>query len=347
MPRVSTEAPGVRVCRTIKPWNWGPLWGLTYMQQVGRWMKRLRRDWDICLCRGIYLHSAVAARVARKLNRPLANIPAAAGSHGDLRTAGRSLMMGTLLPDALKVDAHFSLSSHITSELTRAGVPPATIHPFRNPVDLSRFSPSGEHDASEFLYLGRFDEQKNIPLLLDAFARVYTEHPEARLRLVGDGPDRGEIVDRVRNSPARGAITVEPWTDDPASAYRKALALVLPSWSEGLSNTLIEALACGTPCIATRVSGTREALGLLDENRKRLKPGGLVEGAGGLACAPGDATGLARAMVKILTSPQLRARYSEQGLAHVRTHFDENAVLGKFIATCEELLAARQGARRP
>lgn len=123
-----------------------------------------------------------------------------------------------------------------------------------NGVDLRRFSPGSREAAREVLGLGdeplvvcvgRLHRQKGQHFLLDAL-------PDVRVALVGDGPDRESLA-------ARGAWLVGE-TDDVAAWYRAADVVVQPSKWEGMALTLLEAMACGRPIVATDVPGTRELL---------------------------------------------------------------------------------------
>jgi len=329
---------GVRVLRVIKPLAIGPLWGVTYMSQVGRWMRRLAAEWDVAVCHKLDLHSVPASQVARHRRKPVANILYNAGEWSDLRTLSAHKGGEWLLRQALRADVFFALSAASAGELVAAGVPVERIHLFRSHVDLGRYNPAGEHDPGLLLYVGRFHPQKNLGLLISAFPPLEGLQPSPRLRLIGRGPLESDLREMVAASGAADRIAIESWVEDPAAAYRAARALVMSSDAEGLANVLVEAMACGTPCVATDASGARDALGAPGTTGDAIAPGTWVEGRGGLVVARGDREGLSGALAAVLRDDALRARLSAGALDRSRTLFAEEACVADFERAIAGLL---------
>ena len=136
-----------------------------------------------------------------------------------------------------------------------------------NGVDVSELTPAGEAERFEararlglgsgavVLCIGRLTRQKGQDVLLDAWPDVLARVPEAELVLVGDGPDRAHLVARrVQGVSLVGA------RDDVADWLAAADVVALPSRWEGMSLTMLEAMARGRSVVATDVSGAREAL---------------------------------------------------------------------------------------
>ena len=163
---------------------------------------------------------------------------------------------------------------------------------------------------SYLLYLGGFDQRKNVPTLLKAFARLAKDSRigDWRVSLVVAGrlpekgsdffPDPRPIVQELG---IEERVVFTGWVpeEDKPAIYSGARALVFPSLYEGFGLPPLEALACGTPVIAS--------------NR-----GSLLEivGNGGLLLEPDDVEGLAAAMEKLLSDDTLREDLREKGLAH-------------------------------
>lgn len=154
------------------------------------------------------------------------------------------------------------------------GVPPERVTTLRNGVDIERFRP-GERAAERqalglptsgtlLLCVGHLIERKGQHLLLEALARAPAGSAAAgaTLLLVGSGPGQSALAGQVARlglaSRVRFVGAVPP--DALPRWYRAADALVLPSLREGWPNVVLEALACGTPVIATAVWGTPEIL---------------------------------------------------------------------------------------
>ncbi|MEO8376595.1 MAG: glycosyltransferase family 4 protein [Candidatus Sumerlaeota bacterium] len=337
-PAARQEA-GVIVHRTIKPWDWGPLWGFTYISQIGRQIKELAGEWDFCVTRGIYLHCSPAQMICQRLARPFATMPAASGAFGDIAQTRASRFGDVGIRKALRADGHFALSKHIGDELKHHEVPAGKIYPFRNIVDLHSFTPSGEHDRNLFLYAGRFHEQKNLPLLINAFALVHRKNPHAKLLLIGAGSSEASLRQQIGSSSASRAIEIQPWSNNLAQHYRRARAFVLASRSEGVSNAMLEAMACGTPIITTDVSGARETLNI---DLQVPFENGFLQGRGGIV-SDSEEQSIAAAMMLLLGDDQLRRVMSKDASEYVRTHHSEAECVNLFLNGCNAIIARKNG----
>lgn len=166
-----------------------------------------------------------------------------------------------------------------------------------NGIDPDAFFPRLQHDQGtlpEFLFLGRLTEEKGIPLLLDT-ARLLEGSAALRLVVAGDGPLR----DRVAAEAARPRSIIEYLGSqkDVLVLYHRSSAVVMPSQSEGLPMTALEAMACGLPLIASAVGGLPELVvhgetGILLESRD---PQAWVDTLLALAQDPGRAQHLGAA----------------------------------------------------
>lgn len=317
------EECGVRILRVLAPRGPSFLWGWSYRRQVGAWLERLLPAWDVAMCHQLYLHSPVANAVAHAHGRRACHLLVAAQEYSDVKRLADLRGGARLLRQAVDdADALFVLSGVSRAELLAIGAPSSRVHDYRYFVDAERFSPRPGTPDQEFLCLGRWHPQKNVPLLIDAFERVAETHPEARLRIVGAGPEEAIVRARVGASSARQRIRVEGWAADPVEAYRQAWALVMSSDAEGLSNVLIEAMACGVPVVTTDVSGAREVLDL-SANSDALASGDMREGTGGFMVRRGDSEALARAMRRVLSSPEVRADLAAAARARIVDAFTE------------------------
>ncbi len=132
-------------------------------------------------------------------------------------------------------------------------------------------------------FVGRLAPEKGLDTLIDAWPIVQAAHPEARLILIGEGPERASLEARVA---ARGltlgpgqAVEMPGVATDATNALRDADLFVLPSREEGMSIALLEAMALGVPPVASSIPGNRRLIS--DFKHGRLAP-------------PDDPEGLAR-----------------------------------------------------
>jgi glycosyltransferase involved in cell wall biosynthesis len=153
--------------------------------------------------------------------------------------------------------------------------------------------------------LSRLSEEKDLPTLVRAFARLRASHPCARLLLVGEGAEREPLQRQLEEAGLSDAAALPGRTDQPLAWLRKAAVFVLPSRFEGYGNVLVEALAVGTPVVATDCPvGPRE---ILDGGRF----GDLVP--------VGDDAAMARAISRALTVRRLPDGASRAARQHTQS----------------------------
>lgn len=112
------------------------------------------------------------------------------------------------------------------------------------------------------LYVGRLSYEKGVDVLLDAWPAVRAEHPQATLRIVGDGPARRLLEMHPAVTREGGSVTFAGSANPPWHHYAEATVVVLPSRSEGTPNVLLEAIWLDRRVVATNVGGIADALGV-------------------------------------------------------------------------------------
>ncbi|MFE2211459.1 glycosyltransferase [Streptomyces canus] len=199
------------------------------------------------------------------------------------------------------------------------GIRPERFHPA--PVDTVRSAvlPGVDPAAPLVVCVGRLCRQKGQDVLLDAWDSVSRRVPDARLVLVGDGPDQERLRSRAPRSVLfAGAVTdTAPW-------YQAADLVVLPSLWEGMALAPLEAMSCGRPVVLTDVDGARESL------PPALVPRCLVP--------PGDPTPLAEAVITLLLDPLLREALGHQGRRHVLSTHDVRLTAEAVAAVYRDVL---------
>ena len=205
------------------------------------------------------------------------------------------------------VSNYISVSRDLETWLRLAiHVPPRKLHQIYNGVDSVKFHPrSGPRpdfahpDSIVFGSVGRMVEVKDYPTLTAAFIQLIRQQPEraarARLAIIGDGPARDACLALLQGAGLAHLAWLPGERHDIPDIMQALDVFVLPSRNEGISNTILEALASGLPVIATAVGGNLE----------------LVEdGVNGMLVPPSDVAAMAQALLGYLDAP---ARIAEHG----------------------------------
>ncbi len=228
-------------------------------------------------------------------------------------------------------------SRSFTAEVVaNTGVPPGVFTVVPGGTDTCRFRPADETrlgdlgDPPTLLFHGRVDIRKGLMELLDAFAALAAARP-LRLVVSGIGPDVQAAADRVAALGLADRVRFAGYSsyDAAPAAYRLGDVFVSPTYSEGFSNTILEAMASGLPIVSTRSIGVVDCL---EQERDAL----LVE--------PRDAAGLAAAVARLLDDAPLRRRLAGRALADVRRLYSWPAVGAQIMAVYEAVRHAQPAA---
>jgi glycosyltransferase involved in cell wall biosynthesis len=287
---------------------------------------------DVLHCHMASAFTAAAVLEARRAGVPTVCKPASGGPTFDLAaTAAIAPGAGRLARRMVRrVDRWAAISGQIRDDLLAWGVPEERVARIPNGVEPVAAPPlPADGVARCFLYLGRMTPDRDFAPLLEGFAALLDAVPDAELALVGGGPLEDEVRARVAALPgAAGRVRVEGHAD-PAPWLAWAHAVVQPSRSEGMSNTLLEALSAGRACTATDIPPNREVL-----------DGGRL----GLLAAPGSGRGWADALRRLAAEPGLAARLGAAGRAEVAAVYAMEVVADRYLALYAGL-RARSGAR--
>ena len=206
-------------------------------------------------------------------------------------------------------DAITSVSNGVSDDLAwTTGLPRDSIKTIYNPVarpeiyEKAALHPDHpwfvEGAPPVVLAAGRLTEQKQFPVLLEAFARMRKKF-DARLLVLGEGRDRSMLTQRVSELGLEESVSLPGFSDDLYAYMAHASVFVLSSAWEGLPGVLIEALVCGCPVVSTDCpSGPREV---------------LADGKYGELVPVGDAIALARAIEEVLVRPPDRQSLRDRG----------------------------------
>jgi L-malate glycosyltransferase len=244
----------------------------------------------------------------------------------------RALLFAERGADGVVVNCEF-LRRHLMAD---AGIPPEGIHLCYNGIDLTRFrradSVRPEKLPPESLVIGVMcvlRPEKGLTTLVEAFAAVRGLAPNLRLAIVGSGPVLPQLQTCARDLGVLDACVFQPATSGVEDWLRNIDIFVLPSLSEALSNSLMEAMACGCCPIASRVGGNPEL---------------IEDGVRGLLFPPGDAAGLAAALRELILNPDLRRRMAVAAHDFLHANFSRATAASRMEQIYSSLL--ENGTRR-
>ncbi len=218
------------------------------------------------------------------------------------------------------------VSRYMRDVLAREGAASHKLHVASMGVDLrSHFVPVSSviRDPRQVLFVGRLVEKKGVRHAIKAFSRVLQRHPDARLTIVGDGPEREslqELVHELELEEQVRLIGARPPADLPA-LYSAAAIAVVPSVidrggdQEGLGLVTIEAMGCGCAVVVSDLDAIRDV---------------VSDGETGLVTRAGDETSLAAAIVRLLNEPALRHRLADAARSHALASFDWQAATERY-----------------
>ena len=209
------------------------------------------------------------------------------------------------------------------------GVEPDKVIVVPNGIDTSVFKPLDvEEIPYSTLFVGRLCERKNLPRLFEAIGIVRRAVPGVRLYLVGDGELRKELEGLVREKGFSDNVSFlgKVSESDLVYWYNRASVFVLPSLFEGFGIVCLEAMACGTPVVATRVPGVVDIID--DGETGILVPDGAEEMAG--------------AITELLREPELRSTLAAKGRQKALEGFDWGRVTGKMVEICRDVYQEEQ-----
>jgi glycosyltransferase involved in cell wall biosynthesis len=218
-------------------------------------------------------------------------------------------------------DRVVAVSRDAAGHLAREGIVDSKLRTIPNGIDLERFSPAGPQPGGPVVTVARLSPEKDVATLVRAAALVREKCPDFRLEIAGEGACLAELRALANHLDLAGQVRFLGRVEDVPALLGRASLFVLPSLTEGISLTLLEAMARGLPVVATQVGGNPEV---------------VAEGETGLLVPPGRPEELASAILHLLASPELSRRMGEAGRRRVRERFDVRGMAAAYDALYRE-----------
>jgi len=335
------EHHGVRVERLSSPA--ARFWGTwRYMRSVRRWLLEHREEVDLVLV-SMLKHDAYSAISACGGNMPIVLRAEGAGATGDCQWQQTARFGGLIRHRCRQATAVIAPSPAVQQELLTAGYPLERLEFIPNGVPLGPVANSPRrkeartalgtgHPALSLsaetplvVYTGRLHPAKGLERLVDAWPRVMSQVPDARLWLVGEGPLHARLAGQITRLKLQGFVLLTGSFDNVDELLAAADAFVLPSLEESMSLALLEAMAQGLPIVASDIPGNRNL---------------VVHEQHGLLAAPEDPEALADSITRLLNNRPLAHNLGEAARDRVRRYFPLDKMVDRHLRLFERLLSS-------
>lgn len=278
----------------------------------------------------LHVHYAIPHAVSAYIAHQMTGIPYIVTLHGsDVHTLGAdpAYQPGTRFA-VEAAHAVTCVTRHICQTAEQTLGIRCSIEPITNFTDTELFKP----DACEFqlgtekrqlIHVSNFRPVKRVSDLVTAFAQIVDEVPDVELLLIGDGPTRPDVDRLIRKFEMNDRIKCPGFKRDVYQYLRCAYAFALSSELEGAPLSLLEAMSCGLPVVATAVGGIPEI---------------VQDGTNGLLVPLGDIDALADKLFAILSDPTLASRLGAQARQTILEQHTIDKVLPQYEAVYESVL---------
>ncbi len=330
------EVEGFRV-RRVEPGRWRKHREFRLWLNLACYVWQRRRDFDILHSHGAYYSCAIVGPLSKLAG--LKSLVKASLANDDLLDLKRPVVGAIHRQMLRRVDAYVAISHDLEREFEAGRLAAEKIHYLPNGVDPERFRPpeTGQRDVLRdqlglpadrpvLLYVGVLDHRKNIQWLVEQWVKHGGFGTNGLLLAVGpasrddrDRDLRNHLSELAREHPQHFAL--RDFSADIVPYYQCVDVLLLPSLKEGLPNVVLEAMACGLPCVAARASGSREL---------------VVDGQTGYTYAHGVEEEMAEAVRRCL-SP-LGARLGANARQMAVERYAIPVIASKYEALYEKLL---------
>jgi glycosyltransferase involved in cell wall biosynthesis len=282
--------------------------------RLSRVIKRLKPD----IVHAHDPHGVAMAALALSMSTQLAKPPLVASRRVDFHLRGSALSRWKYR----QVDMFICASDAIRTMLVGDGVPAVAAVTVHEGIDIGRAEGAEPAKLREELWLphnapivgnvAALVPHKGQKHLVEAAALVVRDVPDARVVIAGEGELRASLERQIRERDLEKHVFLAGFRPDVLAVHKAFDIFVMSSVTEGLGTSLLDAMACGKPVVATRVGGIPEV---------------VVDGETGILVAPRDHEGMARAIATLLENEPLRRRMGEAGLARARARFSSERMV--------------------
>lgn len=322
------------------------VWGRTrYLRTLSRWLADRQRDIDLVCVSGLKREAYTVLGVAKRSSTPVVLRSTEVAARGDCYWQNSARGGAKIRRRCQTADAIIASNQTTESELLESGYTRSQVHRIAEGVSLPAM-PNAEArvaarlaltDAHQVLavaehsplvvYAGPLHADKGLQDLLAAWPSITKRWPNARLWLIGQGPQLDDLWDTIKHRDMAHQVILTGSFDHMDDVLQAADLFVMPSHSEGMSVSLLEAMATGLRIVATDVPGNREL---------------IVHPHHGLLVPPHDVTSMSQAMIRLLDDPSQAVGMGKAARLRVAEHFSLTRMASSYVQLFQRLLAEKK-----
>jgi glycosyltransferase involved in cell wall biosynthesis len=299
------------------------------------WLLINRKKFDLLHAHLASSPAILGVLASKILGKPIVLKIAGSRRTGDVNTSANTwygkIKLGFLLKN---INIFVCPSNEIKEELKKRGVDAAKITVIPNGVDTSVYRIYGldekkkirnklgiDESSTVVIYTGRLEPGKGLEILIDAWKKIEKENSSlaAKLFILGDGSLRKTLEAGSLNLKN---VSFAGWKTDVYEYLTASDIYVLPSFGEGLPNSLLEAMSCGLACITTRIGGISEIIN---------------NGMNGLLVTPGKTMELYQALIRLLTDKNLAEKLGKSASDFIKAELSMENIGSKYAQLYNEI----------
>lgn len=334
---------GTRYHRSPVIGTWTVLNAVLYFFDSLSWLIGNRRKYDLIHCQQMFGPTMVAAVAKYFVKKPILTRVTLSGDTGEVSSVRKMPLAGLRLRLLKQVSKWVALTHEMKYEIESLEVPATSICVINNATDLPD-EMAFEEETKRIqrnklslgfkkiaVFFGRLSSEKRLDTLISAWRVVNERHPDAHLLICGEGGDFRNVEDELRTLVIRfglgGNVHFLGFVPNPKDYVLACDAFVLPSNAEGMSNSLVEAFACGASIVASDIAANRE----ICENEVNSL---LVE--------VGNDQKWAEAILRILDSPVLARKLGESARKKAEAELTVDQMVERYLDAYNEIVFARR-----
>lgn len=313
--------------------------GIIYLADTFWWLIRNRKKYDVIHCQQMFGPAMAAAVASYFIRKPIVTRITTVGELGEVGEIRRMPLAWLRLRLIRRVTRWVALTQEMKAELETLGIPSGRISIIYNSTEIPDFAaysnesrtlrPSLKLDERQktAVFVGRLSAEKNIDVLINAWKLVIVRYADAQLLLLGEGGDfrnvEADLRDLVKGLSLQKNVHFLGHVDNAKDYVLASDAFVLPTRTEGMSNSLVEAFACGAAIVATDIPANREI---------------CEHDVNSLLVPVGNARSLANAIIELFDSPKMAKEFGEAARQKAETELSIDEMISAYLKTYSDAI---------